>query len=318
MLDWESYRQEPEVKGVSVVIPAYGAVPFLAETIASVQDQTDVNVEIIVVLDRPSLEAKQFTDQISKNFQNIKVIESAKPGISAALNQGILNSSFPIIARIDADDLMIPYRLTKQFEFLSKHPEIDCVGSQVEFFGGVKGKRSQTCFPTVPIWISRGLKIRNVIAHPSVMYRKNKIIEAGLYRSEFNGGEDYDLWLRLDNGKNIANLSSALTKYRIHEEQITRINSGSQLEIDCQIRNSNLIGIQSERRVEPFKLRRVKLRLKSAKIINQILSKMKRTGKKLPPPGLIVDFLKALTLSPTQTYHFMRIFIFPLLGRMNK
>jgi glycosyltransferase involved in cell wall biosynthesis len=311
MLDEATDEVKSKLQGVSVVIPAFGDTPFLVETVVSVQGQENVTFEVIIVLDRPSLENRILVSELSNKYPNIVVIESTSPGISDALNLGILNSSYPFIARMDSDDLMKPNRLSAQLAFLQSHPEIDCVGTQIEFFGEFKQIQPQSLFPTKPSLISKGLKIRNVVAHPSVMFRKEKVNEVGLYRSKFNGGEDYDLWMRLDTGRNIANINSALTQYRIHEGQETKKNSSSQLNLDNQIRKTNLlensnVGDQGNLRI--FVLRR---KIQSAEVINKLLFTLKTSKGFQLRAGLILNMLNAFWLSPTLTCSFIRIFILP-------
>ena len=311
MLDEVTGKNKSKLQGVSVVIPAFGDTPFLVETIASVQRQENVTLEVIIVLDRPSSENRILVSEISNNYSNIVVIESTSPGISDALNLGILNSSYSFIARMDSDDLMKPNRLSVQLAYLLSHPEIDCVGSQIEFFGEIEQIQSQSLFPTKPYLISKGLKIRNVIAHPSVLFRKEKIIEVGLYRSKFNGGEDYDLWLRLDTGRNIANLNSALTQYRIHEGQETKKNSSSQLNLDNQIRRTNLLENSSVADQEHLRLFVLRRKIQSAEVINKLLFTLRKRKSFQLSAGLILNVLNAFWLSPTLTCSFIRIFILP-------
>jgi hypothetical protein len=66
--------------------------------------------------------------------------------------------------------------------------------------------------------IVRALRRRNALAHPSVMFRKQRIVDAGSYRaSGLQQVEDYELWCRLArDGAGFANLPETLLRYRIH------------------------------------------------------------------------------------------------------
>ena len=61
-------------------------------------------------------------------------------GFAHALNTGIEAATGKYIARIDPDDLMMPYRLEKQYNFLEQHPDIDVIGGNVLYFHGDTGK----------------------------------------------------------------------------------------------------------------------------------------------------------------------------------
>jgi glycosyltransferase involved in cell wall biosynthesis len=207
---------------VSVIIPVHGDAPHLISTIQSIQEQNFKEFETFIILDRASEDIEKYAQDLTLSSENIKVLLSKLPGISHALNLGIRESSGEFIARIDADDLMRNDRLLLQKAFLEKHPEVVCVGSQITKInvdGIVIGKSS---YPASNKQISRTLLFRNCLAHPSVMYRRSSILEVGGYRPEFDGVEDYDLWLRLSKTGQIRNMNAQLTSYRVWKKQITR------------------------------------------------------------------------------------------------
>ena len=213
---------------VSVIIPVYGDAPHLKSTITSVESQEYQNFELILILDRPSADIDSYSRELENHSDRVRVLNSKNPGISDALNLGINESSGQFLARLDSDDLMRADRLKLQVKFLEKHPEVVCIGSQVMKINVLGQPIGHSTFPTRARQISETLLFRNCIAHPSVMYRKSAIVRAGGYRSEYNGAEDYDLWLRLLNFGQIVNLNEELTLYRVWENQIT---SGKKQEI---------------------------------------------------------------------------------------
>jgi hypothetical protein len=77
-------------------------------------------------------------------------------------------------------------------------------------------------FPTSAASISQLLKYVTTFAHPSVMFRKSRVVEVGGYREFYSFAEDYDLWLRLNRGNNLVNLPEVLTRYRIHDKQVSQ------------------------------------------------------------------------------------------------
>ena len=206
---------------VSVIIPVHGDAPHLISTIQSILEQDFNKFEVLIILDRASEEIESYSRELGLSSENIKVFLSKLPGISHALNLGIRESSGELIARIDADDLMRKDRLSLQRAFLGKNPQVVCVGSQVTKInvdGIVVGKSN---YPASNKQITRTLLFRNCLAHPSVMYRRSSILEVGGYRPEFDGVEDYDLWLRLSMTGQIRNMNTPLTLYRVWENQVT-------------------------------------------------------------------------------------------------
>jgi glycosyltransferase involved in cell wall biosynthesis len=207
---------------VSVIIPVHGDSPHLSSTIESIKKQSFKEFECVIILDRASREIELYVRNVALDSDNFKVVVSKNPGISHALNTGIRESSGEFIARIDADDMMRKDRLALQKNFLERHQEVVCVGSQVTKIN-VNGIRiGRSSYPVSNKQISSTLLFRNCIAHPSVMYRRSSILEVSGYRPDFDGVEDYDLWLRLSMIGQIRNIQLTLTSYRVWDNQVTR------------------------------------------------------------------------------------------------
>lgn len=206
---------------VAVLIPVSGNPIFLRETLVSVQQQTYQNLEILIVLNNCEHWVKEFVEVQRENDSRIEIIETSLVGISNALNLGVSASKGELICRIDSDDIMRTDRIQKQKYFLERHPKVVCVGSQVNKIDRNGKFLGISKYPNSPRQVGTNLMIRNCIAHPSVMYRRSSILEIGGYRSNFNGAEDYDLWLRLSCSGPIRNLNTRLTSYRIWENQVT-------------------------------------------------------------------------------------------------
>jgi hypothetical protein len=129
-------------------------------------------------------------------------------------------------------------RLEKQ-ETILQDEKVVCVGSQMRIMDRFGSTIRHTHYPTKFNEIKSSLRIRNVIAHPSVMYKKSAVEHVGGYRSEFNGSEDYDLWIRLSNVGQLVNLNESLTNYRIHENQASSKNKAIQIQLDANVRQRN-------------------------------------------------------------------------------
>jgi glycosyltransferase involved in cell wall biosynthesis len=208
-----------KVPEVSILMPVHGNAPYLENAIKSVENQTFANFEFIIVLDRVGKNVESLLKKRTELNKKIKVVNSKSTGISSALNTGLNHCKAPYVARLDSDDLMQPQRLKVQKLFLDNHEKIDCVGSQIIKINAEGKAIGRSYLPEMPTEISNVLPFRNCIAHPSVMFRKNTIISIGGYRTEFDGCEDYDLWLRMDKGDNLKNLEMMLTSYRIWPKQ---------------------------------------------------------------------------------------------------
>ena len=212
------------VKSISIIIPVNGEAPFLADAISSVERQTFREFELLIVLDRPSEATRSFVESLAKIGLELKVLESNRPGISAALNHGISTTTSKYIARLDSDDLMQPTRLQIQMSELEKNPSLVCIGSQVEYIDEEGRSAGHSTLPTSAWQVRSMMPTLNCLMHPSVMIRSSALVSAGGYREYLDGVEDYNLWLRLLRFGSIKNHKEYLTKYRRHPAQVTQAN----------------------------------------------------------------------------------------------
>ena len=223
---------------VTVLMPVHGFAPYLDQAIESVLRQTINELEILIIFDRPHIKTVNVLDEYQTRDDRIRSAFSTTPGISAALNFGLSLTSTDLVARLDCDDVMDESRLEKQL-LIMRNDRIVCVGSQLRIIDQDNREIRFTHYPTTPSSIKSSLRIRNVVAHPSVMYKKRAVDLAGGYRSEYNGAEDYDLWIRLSKIGQIVNMAEPLTNYRMHKNQYSRKNSHLQRKLDGDVRQNN-------------------------------------------------------------------------------
>ncbi len=229
----------------TVLMPVHGEAPYLNQAIDSVLTQTKKELELLIVFDRPGQQAVKIVEKYQSEDKRVRSIHSTSPGISAALNYGLLQTHTPFIARLDCDDVMHHERIERQ-ESILLDERVVCVGSQLRIMDVNANTVRYTHYPTRHFEIESSLRIRNVVAHPSVMFRKNAVIDAGGYRPEFNGSEDYDLWIRLSRIGRIVNINQAFTNYRIHQNQTSSKNKEIQLQLDANVRESNFTRLRDK------------------------------------------------------------------------
>lgn len=206
---------------VTVLMPVYNASAHVADAIESILHQSYKDFILLIINDGSGDDSEKiirsYTDPrivYIKNDHNI--------GLVKTLNKGIELTTTTYMARMDADDISLPYRLEKQVAFLEKHFHIGVCGSHFEKFGYETGS------PPLHIHdeeIKAGLLFSNGICHPSVMIRtavlKENKIAFGVnfnYSDDFGHKllefEDYALWHKLKNVTGFANLPDVLLKYR--------------------------------------------------------------------------------------------------------
>ena len=197
---------------------------YFEESINSILNQTIKTNDFVIVKDgKLTKELDDIIEKYSKNkiFNIISLKENV--GLGKALNIGLKECKNQLVARMDADDYCFKDRIEKQLIFLEKNPHIDIVGTQaLEFIDDINNPVQYNNFPTLHEDIIKYAHSRNPYSHPSVIFKKNKVIESGGYQDAYLC-EDYDLWIRMiQNGCKCANLDEYLVGVRINEDFFKR------------------------------------------------------------------------------------------------
>lgn len=201
---------------VSILLPAYNCEKTIHRALSSLVTQSYQDFEVIVVInncsDRTEEIVESFTDKLK-----IKIIHCNIQGIVPALNTGILSCSSKLIARHDADDYWYSTKLEKQLKFLEENPDIDIVGTQIRLVDENYNELKETLIhPTS----DRDIKIKllngnNSIAHPSVLFKRDIFLRAGIYEDTYKYAEDYYQWLKCIRWYKFANLNEILVDYTV-------------------------------------------------------------------------------------------------------
>ena len=209
-------------------MPVKNCERFISESIRSVLSQTFTDFELLVVDDGSSDTTISIISQFRSDAR-LKVLRNAGAGLVDALNHGVACASGELIARMDADDVCLPDRLRRQCMFLSDHPDVAAVGTQVRFIDEHGAPTAEKMsLPESPEAIARMLLKGCCVRHPTVLMRKAALQEIGGYRNHLVYAEDYDLWLRMSERYPLANLSDALVLYRVHAAQVSELKEWSQ------------------------------------------------------------------------------------------
>lgn len=182
------------VKSVSVVMPARNAAGTIADALRSVLNQDWTDLEVIVVDDGST----DGTADVVRSFADsrARLLQRSAEGLVPALNAGVSVARADWIARMDADDVAHPQRLTKQMELTGA---CDVIGCGVRIIGAGEGYARYAEWLNALVGhdaIMRERFIESPLAHPTVLVRKRVLTQAGGYR-DMGWAEDYDLWLRL-------------------------------------------------------------------------------------------------------------------------
>ena len=205
---------------ISVVMPVYNSETYLQESANSILNQTYTNFEFIVINDGSTDRSLDILTEYLRKDNRIAIINQQNSGLSNSLNRGIELSRSNLIARMDADDIAEPTRLEEQVNFIDQNPQVVVLGTAFLLFGGNIESKIVT-MPATNKTIRKNLPFRFCLCHPTVMFRRKTIVDAGGYQGT-GPCQDLELWLRLSRNKTLqfANLEEPLLKYRIHQDQI--------------------------------------------------------------------------------------------------
>ena len=146
-------------------------------------------------------------------------------GVARRLNELRAMALTPLLARMDADDVMSPTRLAEQVAFLTATPEVGVLGGWAEtFLDGPDGDVVVAIDrpPTDHESIVRALKTRNPLIHGTVMARRDVFSLVGGYDESLQAAQDYDLWTRLAPHVRFRNLPTVLIRRRLHPTQVSQ------------------------------------------------------------------------------------------------
>ena len=209
---------------ISVLLPVYNAASFIGESIQSILDQTESDFELFIIDDCSTDNSLQ----IIESFQDSRIILRKKEkntGYTESLNWGIDQARGKYIARMDADDVSLPKRFEKQVLFLEQNQHIAICGTDAR----VEGSNLKFNYPTEPKAIEAHLLLGSSLIHPSIM-GKVEIFKQFKYDKLKEPAEDYDLFTRIvAAGGYLANLEESLLIYRVHTNQISKVQNQKQI-----------------------------------------------------------------------------------------
>lgn len=211
---------------VSIVMPVYNAGEFLCASLDSILAQTYKNWELIAVDDGSTDNSLQILQDYSQKDQRIRVYSQVKnQGVSRTANFALKHIKGKFIARMDADDIMYPQRISKQVSFLKKHPAVVAVGGQCLLIDKKGEKIGRKTFPTNNESIYRMMYRAMPIQQPTLMVNKRLLPKNFIwYEKEYTTAEEVDLLFRLFQYGKIANLDDFVLKYRLHQNNVSLID----------------------------------------------------------------------------------------------
>ena len=206
---------------LSAIVTVFNGERHLSETIQSLLSQTYNDFEIVIVNDGSTDGTGAIIQQFAARDSRIRFVDSPHVGRAEALNVGCRLAQGKFVAILDADDIALPDRFACQMSFFEEHPSVALLGTGVRKITSDGRCFATVTFPTQNDEIKRSLIKEGCLAHSTIVMLKSAVFDVGAYRRAFPPAEDYDLWLRIAERYEMANLPQALVKYRVHPDQVS-------------------------------------------------------------------------------------------------
>ena len=217
---------------ISILMPVFDTpTAYLAECWESIKAQTFRAWELVLVDDGSrAADTIAEIDRIASDPRVVLIRLDQNQGIAPALNVGLTQCRGKLVARMDADDKMMPARLQRQFAYMRAHPDVTVLGTQLQC---IDWKTNQLLPPTqhpeqvTDEYIKHQRNTSEIwfLNHPTVMLRRRQVMKLGGY-PDYRVAQDLGLWLKVvQAGLKIHNLPTVELHYRLHPRQVSTASS---------------------------------------------------------------------------------------------
>lgn len=221
---------------LSVVMAVFNGEKYLAEAIESVLNQTYGDFEFLIVNDGSTDDTEKIIrDYEERDSRIIYIKNESNLKQSRSWNRAIGISKGQLIIRMDADDICLPDRFERQYQYMMMHLDVGVLGSRYYIFSDDRNQKieSQKSFD-----ITDG---QPPVHHPTCCIRRNLFQKFGGYDSRYDNAEDAELWYRFySKGTNFVNLEDYLLLYRVHGGNVSIKKMKKQIYLQFKI---NLLAI---------------------------------------------------------------------------
>jgi glycosyltransferase involved in cell wall biosynthesis len=206
---------------VSVLVPVRNCVSYLGFALQSLAEQSLTDFEIVAVDNGSTDGTADLLRAWARREPRLRAFSLARPSVSASLNLAASKARAALLARLDGDDIALPHRLAAQVAAMRRRPSLGLLGTAAELIDSQGRRIGALDRPLSDARLRAFQRTGCGFVHSSVMMRREAFLAAGGYRPGLNVAEDYDLWLRMAEITEIANLPERLVRYRVHTDSTT-------------------------------------------------------------------------------------------------
>ena len=208
---------------ISVLMGIYNCASTLEQAVASIQNQTYSNWELILCDDGSTDKTYETAQTLASKDSRILLLRNEKNlGLNETLNRCLATATGEYVARMDGDDDCLPNRFEKQLAVLEQHPEFDITSCPMILFDET-GEWGQTSLPEYPT--PEQVVSGTAISHAPAMLRKSCMDAVGGYTvdSRVLRVEDINLWIKLyARGCRCYNIQQPLYRMRNDKNALNR------------------------------------------------------------------------------------------------
>jgi glycosyltransferase involved in cell wall biosynthesis len=207
---------------LKVLMPVFNVGPYVADAIDSVLAQTHRDFSLHILDDGSTDNTLAICRAYEAQDGRIRVTSHANIGIANSMNAALESVADGWVFCMHGDDLMLPNRLVRQWEFIQHNPDLAVASSLVYLINGNGREIGRMKSALVSReGVSRALARGQCIAfnHPATAFRAEVVKSVGGYRQDFWPAEDTELWNRVAAaGHQVLVQDEYLMKYRIHAQ----------------------------------------------------------------------------------------------------
>lgn len=218
---------------VTVLLAVRNGGAYLREAVESVLDQTNGDFELLLVDDASTDDA---IDALPRD-PRIRVLRNeTNLGQIPSLNRGLREARAPLVARLDHDDVCLPNRLERQLAVFAAEPHVTLVASWADIVD--QGRLWTRVRPRIDSFVEfagNAVTYHLELVHPTLMFRRDAILDLGGFDERLGAAEDQELYRRLVLARREARVvPETLVHYRRHEQQMTFAKAAVVLENDAR------------------------------------------------------------------------------------
>jgi glycosyltransferase involved in cell wall biosynthesis len=262
------------ISSIDVIIPAYNAAAYVADTIQSVLSQTVLPYRVIVVNDGSTDETADVVARFKtgEHAQRVQIVTQANAGLSAARNAGIRASQAELLAFVDADDLWAPTKLARQLECFSRGDAdlgvVYCGYGLIDANGARIGETDFDLSHGVRGLVYEQLQHGNLVSGSgsAVIVRRDCFERVGGFDEELPTCEDWDMWLRIAKFYTFDYVDEGLVFIRRHGESMQadprKMLNGQLLFLNKRFLNASIL----EEQVREFRVSLIRNRVEACSL----------------------------------------------------